>query len=225
MAYFQKVGSEMIRALKERGLEKQLSRRELSAILSALSIKKIIKKDFQPLITLGVEIGAERVKIKPKVTKGFLRKWERDSATLSKHIAAETRRTLHESLLEGLKLGESSFKLSRRVREVLKAPLTIKVPPTTFIRAGKRVTRAAFKRKLRIETWSEMIARTESGRIFIEAELDQYKRANVRRFEWNCGFSPCEMLCAPRCGKIYHEGNLPRIPAHPYCVCDLLPVI
>jgi len=224
IAYFKKAGSEMIKALRREGLKKQLSRKELSAILSALAIKRIIKKDFEPLILLGIEVGAERAKIKPRATKWFLKEWEKDSAILSKHIANEVRSTLHRSLLEGIKLGESPYKLSLRIRETLRKPLTIEVPPTTFIRAGKKVTRAAFRRVVSIERWAEMIARTEGARLFIEAEMDQYKRANVRKFEWICGFSPCE-LCAPRCGKVYHKGNLPSIPAHPYCVCDLAPVI
>ncbi len=71
------------------------------------------------------------------------------------------------------------------------------------------------------------IARTETARALIEANLAEYRDAKVETVEWLVG-DPCD-LCAQNAGQkvtmgqAFPSGNVAP-PAHPNCVCDLAPV-
>jgi SPP1 gp7 family putative phage head morphogenesis protein len=72
------------------------------------------------------------------------------------------------------------------------------------------------------------IAMTETTRATMLAAVDRYKEANIRQMQWS-GMDPCE-VCARNDGEIvnigdpFPSGDL-EPPAHPNCLCSLLPVI
>jgi len=72
-----------------------------------------------------------------------------------------------------------------------------------------------------------IVARTETARALVQANIDQYRAENVQSLEWLVG-DPCD-ICAENDGVIVAIGDeFPSgdeyPPAHPNCVCDVAPV-
>ena len=72
-----------------------------------------------------------------------------------------------------------------------------------------------------------IVARTETARALVQANIDQYRAENVGSLEWLVG-DPCD-ICAENDGVIVAIGDeFPSgdeyPPAHPNCVCDVAPV-
>ena len=72
-----------------------------------------------------------------------------------------------------------------------------------------------------------VVARTETARALVEANVDQYKAEGVTSLEWLVG-DPCD-LCAENDGEVVAMGDTfssgdEYPPAHPNCVCDVAPV-
>lgn len=77
--------------------------------------------------------------------------------------------------------------------------------------------------------WADMVARTEVARGTTAATLDRYRDADVTMVEWVTADGGC-----PECGEYENMGAVPMDqgfgdvegpPAHPNCLCTLLPVI
>lgn len=104
--------------------------------------------------------------------------------------------------------------LSRSVGEGLSAKSTAKA-----IRLELGSTRA----------WADMVARTETRRAVTAASIDTYRDADIRMKEWLTADGGCEI-----CGGFESEGAIPLDegwgdvdgpPAHPNCLCVVLPVV
>ena len=72
------------------------------------------------------------------------------------------------------------------------------------------------------------IARTETARALVQGNLERYKDAGVTQIEWITA-DPCP-ICEEFEGMIVPMGDefgdgVTEPPAHPNCVCDVLPVI
>jgi hypothetical protein len=72
-----------------------------------------------------------------------------------------------------------------------------------------------------------IVARTETARALVQANIDKYRAENVQSLEWLVG-DPCD-ICAENDGVIVAIGDeFPSgdeyPPAHPNCVCDVAPV-
>ena len=75
---------------------------------------------------------------------------------------------------------------------------------------------------------SLVIARTETARALVQANLVTYREANVESVEWLVA-DPCE-ICAANDGVVVPLGEAfpsgdTEPPAHPNCVCDVAPVL
>jgi SPP1 gp7 family putative phage head morphogenesis protein len=72
------------------------------------------------------------------------------------------------------------------------------------------------------------IARTESADALIQANLETYRDAGVEALEWVVA-DPCE-ICQDNAGVTVMMGEAfpsgdSEPPAHPNCVCDVVPVL
>jgi len=77
--------------------------------------------------------------------------------------------------------------------------------------------------------WAEMVARTETARAVTAGTLDSYRDAGLSKVEWLTADGGCEI-----CGEFESMGAVPMDdgfgdvegpPAHPNCLCTLLPVV
>ena len=77
--------------------------------------------------------------------------------------------------------------------------------------------------------WAEMVARTETARAVTAGTLDSYRDAGLSKVEWLTADGGCEI-----CGDFEAMGAVPMDdgfgdvegpPAHPNCLCTLLPVV
>jgi len=72
---------------------------------------------------------------------------------------------------------------------------------------------------------AEMIARTETAQAFCEGELSQYADSDVQYVEFLASGDACP-ICRALDGKRYSVGDATgRIPVHPNCRCDWVPVV
>ena len=81
----------------------------------------------------------------------------------------------------------------------------------------------------RDKSWAETVARTETRSAVTEASLDSYRDAQIEMVEWLTADGGCET-----CGEYEDMGPVPLDegfgdvdgpPAHPNCLCVILPVI
>ena len=81
----------------------------------------------------------------------------------------------------------------------------------------------------RDRSWAETVARTETRSAVTEASLDSYRDAQIEMVEWLTADGGCET-----CGEYEDMGPVPLDegfgdvdgpPAHPNCLCVILPVI
>ena len=77
--------------------------------------------------------------------------------------------------------------------------------------------------------WAEVVARTETARAVTAGTLDSYAEGGVEQVEWLTADGGCEI-----CGEFESMGAVPMDdgfgdvegpPAHPNCLCTLLPVV
>lgn len=113
-------------------------------------------------------------------------------------LAADLKKSLAKTLLDGHSNRETLSQLSRRVQES----------------TGVGIRRA------------RVIARTETIRSSAEAAISRYRTNGIERVEfWAEMDSKACPACIQYHGKIYLIGEAPVIPIHPNCRCCYLPVI
>jgi len=74
---------------------------------------------------------------------------------------------------------------------------------------------------------AEMIARTESVRIFNHAALTRYNNAGIKKWRWLAAMDErtCP-VCMSKHGKVFSDpADLPPHASHPRCRCCIIPVL
>ena len=68
---------------------------------------------------------------------------------------------------------------------------------------------------------ADRLVRTEAAYVVNRANMAKYKRAGIRKVEWNVGPEDGKecVICNARAGKVYFIDQAPIIPAHPRCRC------
>ena len=67
------------------------------------------------------------------------------------------------------------------------------------------------------------IARTEVARVQSAGSMARYKANDIKKLKWLCGGDPCP-ICAQYCNRIFDINDIPEIPVHPNCTCDMRPL-
>jgi len=114
-------------------------------------------------------------------------------------LSEDLKKKVAYELREGLLQGESITKLRDRIRKVADI--------------GKNR--------------AEMIARTESVRIFNYAALTRYNNAGIKKWRWLAAMDErtCP-ICMSRHGKVFSDpADLPPHASHPNCRCTIIPYL
>ena len=112
-------------------------------------------------------------------------------------LSDDIKKKLAFELRDGLMKGEGIPKLQNRIRQVFEVS----------------------------KSRAEMIARTESIRVFNTSAVRRYEQAGIRKWRWVTALDErtCS-ICFPLNGRVYRIGEAPP-PAHPRCRCTVVPVI
>ncbi len=169
----------------------------------------VVKKYNQKFYKKGSEFAGKQLKkhgIEVVLTPDVLEIIDQDvinelnnlTLDLIRGLSEDTKKKLAYELRSGLLQGEPIPKLSDRVRSVFETS----------------------------KTRAEMIARTESIRVFNTAAVKRYERAGVKKYRWIVAWD--ERLCskcAPLHNRVYRIGANPPPPLHPRCRCTVIPVL
>ncbi|RLI74020.1 hypothetical protein DRO97_06445 [Archaeoglobales archaeon] len=114
-------------------------------------------------------------------------------------LSEDLKKKIAYELREGLLQGESIPKLRDRITKVLNI--------------GKNR--------------AEMIARTESVRVFNYAALTRYNNVGIKKWRWLAAMDErtCQ-ICMERHGKVFsNPSDLPPHSTHPRCRCTIIPML
>ncbi|MFX0084296.1 MAG: phage minor head protein [Candidatus Hodarchaeota archaeon] len=160
-----------------------------------------------------IDLGLQNV---PRVTavKGNIASRVRD---FTDNVGVNIKSKLKAEILAGIKAGEGTSDIAKRIRSVYRKPVPVEVKP--LYREGKLI-RAGYSYDISNKRWSEMVARTESSWSVNKGRLEAYKSSElVKNVEWETADNPCE-ACAAMEGQIlelYEAENM--IPYHVHCKC------
>jgi len=170
----------------------------------------------------GVERGASDLGIPPeevswqnyRETIAFREKLFGTLQYITDDLGVHIKGIISAGVAEGL----HPYDIARRIREVKNKPKLVKVPAK--IKDGK-VVRKAYKYKIPVNRYAEMVARTESSRAITEGRMDIYRRHNVQYVEWiTAGDSRVCSDCLDLDGAIFEIDKAPQVPLHVDCRCD-----
>lgn len=132
--------------------------------------------------------------------------WEKENSQFTDRVKALTRNAAAQ--------GMSWRQLEKQVRELL-----ILEAPTASDRS-KRVNQ-----RYGIPGRAEMIARTELAAVFINGQVDNFRRMGYDYGRWSAAAERTCGYCMSRDGLVYEIEELEQsLPAHPRCRCSIIPV-
>ena len=176
-----------------------------AAIRKAPTIAEIIR-DPKANIWAGWKPGNEAAAALLNPPSGLRQLLEQDRVTI-RGIETTSLDRLGTVLADNLRIGQTAQKTGKEIEQYLADTLG-----DEFADPSRALT----------------IALTETSRAVNQASMDRYRESQIDQVEW-LGIDPCE-ICADNDGETVTIGDTfpsgdDAPPAHPNCVCTLLPVL
>jgi len=140
---------------------------------------------------------------------------------LLRHISTDLQDEMRVAIVDGLRAGEGTEKIAKRLRGVQNAPKRVNVPPIIDPRTGETL-RKGFEYNIPSRRYSQIVARTETSKAVNWGRIDAYKKSGVvKKVELlTAGDNRVCELCEPLDRQIYSLDEATSIiPVHAMCRC------
>lgn len=191
-----------------------------------------ITKEFQDKLIVpvsvsygkGFERAMEDIGLKPNTSWMYMpghAVQRLQNINLVRHISSDISWEMQTAVVDGMRAGEGTAKIAKRIRAVNSKPKRINVPKIVDPKTGKTV-RKEFSYMMSNRRYSEIVARTETMRATNEGRLDGYERSEVvKSVEWlTAGDKRVCDICEPHDREVFTlEESRGILPAHAQCRC------
>lgn len=154
--------------------------------------------------------------------------WLRDyQFELIQRITEDIRYGIKGSVMQGIFIGEDNQKIANRIRNYVTEPMPIyrKKDMLLVEQGAKTVDQIKPIRIISPEYRSMMISRTESIRVFNQANLSRYMESGVQKVEMSRHAGECKFCVEIRESGPWEISQSPYLPIHPHCRHSYLPII
>ena len=146
---------------------------------------------------------------------------------LIQRVKEDIRYGIKGSIMQGVAIGEDNKQIANRVRNYVTKPMPIyRKADMMAVEAGKKTMKDI--RPIRFispEHRSMMIARTESMRVFNQANFSQYQENGIERVAMSKHAGECKICVEKRIEGPWNIVDAPYLPLHPFCRHTYIPLV
>ena len=140
---------------------------------------------------------------------------------LLQHISDDLQLEMRTAIVDGIRAGEGTSKIAKRLRSVQDTPKHVVVPPKIDPKTGM-IIRKGYEYDISSKRYSEIIARTETSKAVNMGRIDSYTQSGVvKNVEvLTAGDNRVCPICEPLDRQIFSLTEAEAvIPIHPQCRC------
>jgi len=172
----------------------------------------------------GFEKAMEDVGVKPNTNWMYMDVHQvprLKNILLLQHINQELQLDMRTAIVDGIRAGEGTSKIAKRLRRVQDTPKHVAVPPKLDPKTGA-IIRKGYEYDISSKRYSEIIARTETSKAVNMGRIDSYKKSEVVKSVevLTAGDNRVCDICEPLDRQIFSLAEAEAvIPIHAMCRC------
>jgi len=172
----------------------------------------------------GFEKAMKDVGVKPNTNWMYMDVYQvprLKNILLLQHINMDLQLEMRTAIVDGIRAGEGTSKIAKRLRRVQDTPKHVTVPPKLDPKTGA-IIRKGYEYDISSKRYSEIVARTETSKAVNMGRIDSYKKSEVVKSVevLTAGDNRVCDICEPLDRQIFSLAEAEAvIPIHAQCRC------